>query len=158
MPETKKRGEMLEQTTIRIPFEHLSEAAQQVIGGSQSGTIGRARYLRRTAEAVGLAGGVLGVGAAHLIGAHYQSALIGSGIPTLGYRIKFSQEVQKAHNTLKEAVNKHGLLATKFEGHYPFNWVSAGVVAKTHPIFYVTARGDMVFKKPTRLEYMRYLD
>ncbi|MDO8428358.1 MAG: hypothetical protein Q7S92_04040 [Candidatus Diapherotrites archaeon] len=32
MPEPKKRGEIAEQTTVRIPFEHLSEAAKQLIG------------------------------------------------------------------------------------------------------------------------------
>ena len=70
--------------------------------------------------------------------------------------------IQKKHNELVELMNKHGLLNTTAEGNYPRDWMNPSIIAKTHPIFYVKANGDLVFIKEGnnvsfRIEYARYL-
>lgn len=161
----KKRGEMLEQTEIKIPFEHLSPAAQAIIGEKKPGTIKTARMFRAVSELIvpfATAGGLAihqAINTGKRLGA---GAIVGSVLGSLAvlvaYRSKHSKMIQQAHEELKRAINKHGVLHTSFEGHYPFNWINPTQIARTHPVFYVTGRGDVVFKKNTRLEYMRHLD
>ncbi len=160
----KKRGEMLEQTEVRIPFEHLSPAAQGIIGGNNYSTIKKSRFMQRLTGLSAPPAFLFGLAVAgpllerNLSILDIAGATIGAVVPSVYYNIKFAKKVQQAHEKLKRVINKHGVLHTPFEGRYPFNWISPTQVAKTHPIFYVTGKGDVVFKKNTRLEYMRYLD
>ncbi len=167
MPKAKlKRGELKEQTTVKIPYEHLNPTLQAIIGtpGHFSishpnlDTIQVNRASRGTAAL-----GVLAVTAAFdnfqypLTDVHLSNIAFGAGIVAL-YHVKHSKLIREAHSRLRDTLGKNSVLQTQFEHLYPFHWDSAGVIAETHPVFYVTGRGDLVFKKLTRLEYMRYLD
>lgn len=157
----KKRGEMVEQTEVRVPFEHLSPAAQAVIGAPGSfRTIKNARLFRGLSElAIPIGATMTGAAMPFSLGAGELIGLAVGTVPVgLAFRANYVKQIQQAHEELKRAINRHGVLHTSFEGHYPFNWMNSTQVARTHPIFYVTGRGDIVFKKNTRLEYMRYLD
>ncbi len=161
-----KRGEMKERTAIKIPFEHLSEAVRQEIGYSIKRDVSSKREtlqsLRgfRSFGRLSVFGGVAALAATDsndIIG-KASSVAFSSAMGLGALQMLTAPWIQKKHEELKNAINKHGLLNTKFEGHYPINWMNSGIVAETHPVFYVTGRGDLVFKKPTRLEHMRYLD
>ncbi|MFH0712944.1 MAG: hypothetical protein V1722_05910 [Candidatus Micrarchaeota archaeon] len=168
----KPRGELKEQTTVKIPFEHLSEGVKRAIGYSQKeafqfnpdpfrstsvqGWRGRRNFIR--AGGIGPVALIEAISKDVPVPAKLASAVSGVSLAFVTSQLITAPKIQRAHENLKEAINKHGLLDTKFEGHYPFRWMSPAFVAKTHPVFYVTGRGDLVFKKPTRLEYMRYLD
>lgn len=52
-------------------------------------------------------------------------------------------------------MKKFGILQTKFEEIYPQGWINPTIVANTHPVFHVKGNGDLVFHRPTRVEYAR---
>jgi hypothetical protein len=78
------------------------------------------------------------------------------GAPNILMRTIVVRTIQRLHETHKEIMNKVGVLSTATEGNYPRDWMNPTSIARTHPIFYVNARGDFVFLRETRSEYYRY--
>lgn len=54
-------------------------------------------------------------------------------------------------------MKKFGILKPSFENNYPKDWINPTIVEKTHPVFHVKANGDLVFHRPTRIEYARMM-
>jgi hypothetical protein len=78
-------------------------------------------------------------------------------LPTsIAARELFVRGLKKAHDGLIEKMNKFGVFDAKSEGTYPENWMRPTEISKTHPIFYVNGKGDIIFLKSTRKEYFRY--
>ncbi len=151
----KKRGEMLEQTEIKIPFEHLSPAAQAVIGENNiPRTVKGGRFVRGACELAPPFAFSVWLSFAHasklspeVMHGLLPVSLAAGTLSSMSIRTVASKEIQQAHEELKRVINKHGALSTEFEGHYPFNWINPTQIARTHPVFYVTGRGDVVFNR-----------
>jgi len=80
------------------------------------------------------------------------AALAGSSLRTWAAKL-----VQKRYIGLIKSMNQSGILQTKFEGNYPRDWINPTIIANSHPVFYVNAKGDMVFLRNNRWEYARYV-
>lgn len=122
-------------------------------------SIRRHRTLRAAYD-FGIAGLVAGT-IAHTINGTANP--ISTGVNTGGFflaaviRTGLAHQIQEKHEKLKEQMNKYGILQTQHEHNYPFSWFNPTKVAETHPVFYVKGNGDIVFKKNSRPEYLRYL-
>jgi hypothetical protein len=64
---------------------------------------------------------------------------------------------RKFHADLLSSMKSNGVIQPEFENLYPRRWLENAEIAKTHPICYVAQNGDLVLRKPTRMEYYRYL-
>ncbi len=146
---------------VTIKRKHLNPRLQEIIGtrfsGITSTTVIGDRRLRAlnevglTMNTVALAGSLPKASNREMI--PYTSAGIAIGASA---RTLIAKLIQKRHRQLVKEMKNVGLLQTKFEGSYPRDWINPAIVAKTHPVFYVKANGDLVFLKPTRTEFMRY--
>src|SRR3989338_8813181 len=61
-----------------------------------------------------------------------------------------ARTIQWAHERVIKTMNHFGLLDTKFEGHYPRDWMNPGIVAKYHPIFFVDQKGNIHFLRQNK--------
>lgn len=136
---------------VTIKLQHLHPKVQEIIdsgsfldelGGLKSRSIRNLRRLRTV-------GGPLALAAS--LSLQNQIAVSGSLLNTMLGGIV----IKRLHKHLVNAIKENGLLNTKYEGHYPDNWMSPAIVAKTHPSFHVKGNGDIVFHKTTRMEYFR---
>jgi len=162
MPSGYDPKKLLELNTVRIPWRHLSPAIQEVIGHppiTPSATKGGIRPMRwHRTQSYGLAAGSLLFTLSRIplggipIEAFYAAApAMVAGGKTMGWLVR------RAHRRLHHTMNTYGILQAKYEERYPKKWLNPYVVAKTHPACYVARNGDLVFRKPTRMEYYRYL-
>jgi len=157
---------------VVIKFEHLNPRVQKLIWDYEplkiqeilainpsKKTIKGARRLRGFLEsttslsALILAGTQVG---AYKLQSPASSTMFKIAITTgvLGRGIT-AHNIKKLHTKLVDSIKKNGLLQTRFEGHYPEDWINPVIVSKTHPSFHVKGNGDIVFHKTTRTEYFR---
>lgn len=86
--------------------------------------------------------------------ASYNVAFLSANVIGAKYH---GSKIRKYNSELHSLMKVYGILQPKFEGFYPKRWIDPVEVAKTHPACYVAKNGDLVFRKPTRMEYYRYL-
>lgn len=151
--------ERLNQSEITIRVEHLHPDLQKIIsdglGAVLEGKDPGIRVQRRTRAAYdfnafgGAVAGIVGKGYPRLGG-------VGLFAATAYLRTVAAIGIQIKHEELTEEMHKRPVIQTKFEGDYPEDWVKAGAIAETHPIFYVDGKGNLHFLKNNRMEYARH--
>lgn len=131
---------LIRKKTIEIPFQHLGFDVQRIVG-----LIPMSRIVRSAAGAAGTVG-LASAGVGLFLGAKDRDAGIfgvsaGVGISAGTFihgRQKTVKLIQEQHDAVMEAMNKGGVLQTRFEGNYPRDWLRPASIGLTHPIFYVT--------------------
>lgn len=63
--------------------------------------------------------------------------------------------IRRIHRDIAASMQQ-GVIVQSHETHYPKGWISPGAISVTHPIFYVSPKGNLVFVKETRGEYLRF--
>lgn len=66
----------------------------------------------------------------------------------------FAKRVQKIYADIDFS---QPIFFISHEHKYPEGWISAKRIRETHPIYYIDMKGNLVFLKPSRAEYYRYL-
>ncbi|PIN98266.1 MAG: hypothetical protein COT90_05110 [Candidatus Diapherotrites archaeon CG10_big_fil_rev_8_21_14_0_10_31_34] len=145
---------------IVVKFEHLNPNLQEIINSkfSMQDRIDQTslKNLRRY-RGVGDLGLLTTIAAsANLPQVPSSQALhvLGGTLFLLGRTIS-SYGIKIAHRRIVNSMKENGLLQTRFEGHYPKDWINPSIVARTHPSFHVKGNGDIIFHKTTRTEYFR---
>ncbi len=163
-----KRGELKEKNSVTVKFEHLHPRVQELIKSAD--TTGSREYFKNISRMLNgkpmtpsirmhrinrsIADYGLVVNSLASVSTMLMAPSIAVGAAA---RSLVANSVQKKHEELKEYMNKFGILQTQHEHNYPFSWFNPTIVAKTHPVFYVKGNGDVVFRRSTRTEYLRYL-
>ena len=158
---------------VTVEFEHLNPALQGIIGRESglSSTLGghnnikSRRFMRATSEATGLnlLLGLVGLSALpHKVlssteGRNMMGLTSGGLILASSLRLLLAKTIQRKHKQLIKSMKRFGILQPCFEGNYPGDWINPAIVANSHPVFYVNAKGDMVFLRSNRWEYARYV-
>lgn len=159
MRSKKEPADLRERTTVRIPWGHLNPQLQRIIGEPGMKLPKKGRYDMRESRRlrVGLWAetavvGYIGASGAPAVGAVF-------GLPAAFGAKLASNLVRYRNELLLSSMQEYGILQPKseIEGLYPERWIDTAEVAKTHPLCYVAQNGDLVLRKPTRLEYYRYL-
>lgn len=153
-----ERIQLAKRTTVRVRFEHLNQALQEVIGEHDSITkfdlesIKNFRKLRAFAEGGNLLTLMFALELARrkMYGASLLQLAMGSGHAAI--RQITVKKIQKKHVELEKKMKMFGILQTKFEKEYPSDWLNPTIVADTHPIFSVQANGDIIFRRATPKE------
>lgn len=81
-------------------------------------------------------------------------ATIGAGVGLAAVNPSYASRIQKRYGELNF---NQPIFLPNHERDYPPGWANAETVQKTHPIYYFDARKNLVFLRPTRTEYYRYL-
>ncbi len=158
----EKKEKPLKKESLIIKFQHLNPALQEMIGRpNKKETLKKIILMenptirdKRRGRVIAEGSGLLCLPAISSPLAVYSS--VGIGLAATG-RTFFAKAIQKQHKELVSKMKKFGLLQTKFEGNYPRDWINPATVARTHPVFFVNYKGDLIFPKMTRTEYARYV-
>jgi len=132
---------------VVIPNEHLNPSIRYAI--NEFNIIPWARKIA----------GAITVATIPIIASTYEDAPVNVAAFTayqLFVKYKLTESFERIMSKIKTRANKYGLLDTRFESLYPNNWMNPIEVAKTHPIFYIDLKGNLVILQNTRMEYYRY--
>ncbi len=169
-------------TEIVIPYDTLSLKAQEIIGDPKinsysslkkhaderergglkryTDSINEERIFRKGYDLLFLGSLAASAAATHSLRNPEKLAgqFIGGTLSTAsaGARTLLAHAVQKRHDDLISAMQKYGIVQTRFEENFPQEWINPTSVKKTHPIFYVDFKGNLHFLKESRIEYARH--
>jgi hypothetical protein len=143
--------------SVVVPYAHLHPEIKRIIGeplpraaSSERDTIRTMRRIRAISEGTTVLGLFLALkGAYPIAGA--------STLPAAVTRTAASKAIQELHEQLVTAIKRYGLIDRRYASRYPSEWRSLATIARTHPIFYVNRKGDLVFKRASEREYFYYL-
>jgi hypothetical protein len=157
---------------IIIPYDHLHPKLQKIIGTPpavpslsynkphKTGDPTRVfeDSLHGARRARGFADGALGFGilTAMATPPDRKHLLVFPTTALIGGRIAAAKFIQRGHKRLASAMKSNEIVQPKFQKEYPEGWEKWLTIAANHPIFYVNARGDLVFLKTNRMEYARH--
>ena len=155
---------LLKRHSIRIPNNELNPVLQMIIGTDvpflkEPITIRNSRILREIQEVNILSYAALAYGSNSfsLADKPHNFFVTPLVLATGGVAYTYlAKRVQKLHEELADEMNRVGVLQSKFEGRYPRDWMNPSIISRTHPVFYVNRKGDLVFVKESRAEYYRY--
>jgi len=151
-----------EKSTVIIPWRRLNPELQQIIGRplkkiaslEELDSIRTHRRLRTLVFGMGLTALLQVLGKVHLSAMKHPET---GAMLNLTFVKMYGHYIRAKNAELLKAMNKYGIIQTKYEELYPKKWLNPAMVASTHPIFYIDQRGNLVLRKATRMEYYRYL-
>ncbi|HIH15900.1 MAG TPA: hypothetical protein HA252_00660 [Candidatus Diapherotrites archaeon] len=149
-PVEQNPDRLLHQKEVVVPFQHLSPALREFITD-----IPAQRRVRGIAELgatsiIGVTGGLVGGGVPPEAGFPLLFMASTAGMFAANTRTKVAEAIQEAYAHASHIMGHAGILDTKFEGHYPRDWMHPGVVANYHPIFFVDGKGNLHFLRQNK--------